>query len=185
MRAETTRQRHNKKPRQRPVTNGRPPRKRTEKRAVRRTAGEPASNVTIRKRGKVYYMFHKQQRRIPWRLVISLLLVFLCGVGSAVSFAQIHSVQRQITQLRQRYSAQIETNITLEAIASERYTHEMIAQRARELGLAEPDPSQIIYFYAPHHNHVVITYDQVRPQENYFWQGIREFFGGIVDRVLG
>ena len=179
MRTQTTGPRPNRKPRQRPAT-ARQPRK-----PARRRTGSADTNVTIRKQGKVYYMFHKQQRRIPWRLVIALLLVFLGGVGSAASFARINSLQRQITQARQRYTAQVETNITLEAIAAERYTHEMIASRARELGLAEPDPSQIIYFHAPHHSHVVITYDRALPQENYFWQGIRAFFDGIVNRIFG
>ena len=177
MRTETT-PRPNRKPR--PPAVSRPTRKRA---AGRKKNSE--SDVTIRKRGKIYFMYHKRRWRMPWRLIIPLVLVFMCGIGIAVSFAQIHSVERQITQTRQRYMAQQATNAVLEAAMVE-YAYEVITQRARELGLSEPDPSQIIYFYAPHlTSHVVITYDRVLPQENYFWQGIRGFFSGIADRIFG
>ena len=176
MRTETTRPRPNRKPR--PATT-------PKKRATRRKTSAD-SDVTIRKRGKIYFMYHKRRWRVPWRLCISLVVIFICGLGVTVSFARIHSLERQITQTRARLDSQIETNVSLEATAVGRYNREMIEMRARELGLSEPDPSQIIYFYTPHlASHVVSTYDRVLPQENYFWQGIRDFFSGIVDRIFG
>ena len=143
------------------------------------------TGTTIRKRGNVYYMFRNERRRIPIRLILALLLVFVCGVGTAVSFAQINSLQREIRLSQNALHAQRDTNRILEARAAEGYTDERISARARELGLAEPDPSQIIYFYAPRHSHVSITYDAAPFQENYFWQEIFAFFSGIMDRLFG
>jgi len=74
----------------------------------------------------------------------------------------------------------------MRADTTERYSHDEIARRARALGLGEPDPSQVIYFYAaPLHSGVVFTYNPSAQQDNYFWQGIAGFFRGISNRVFG
>ena len=142
------------------------------------------SNTTIRKRGNVYYMFHKSRRRIPWRLVIMLLLVFVGAIGSAFSYAQMHGVQRQIAQSRRELNEQQVAITTLNAQVTERYTREEIERLAYErLGMSEPDPSQIIYFHVPHHSHVTMhTSPQPPSAENYFWQSIVAFFNNIFDR---
>ena len=160
-----------------------PPRPRTANgRKRQRKRDQSVPGTTIRKRGNVYYLFHKERRRIPWRIIIALFLVFLGGVGSAISYAQIHRVQRDIRLSINALTAQEEINFSLMADTTERYTHEEIERRARELGLGEPDPSQIIYFYAPRYSHVVIANDPLLPQENYFWQGIMDFINGIIGR---
>jgi len=144
------------------------------------------TDATIRKRGNVYYLFQRQRRRISWRLVFALFLVFLGGVGSAVSFANIHTLQREIRISQAALRAQEAYNLTLGADTAERYTHEEIARRARALGLGEPDPSQIIYFHsAPLHSSVIFRYGPATYQENYFLQGIFDFFSGIIDRITG
>jgi len=159
------------------TTNGR-------RRATKRTNTQDP-DTKIRKRGNVYYLFHKEHRRISWRLVVALLFVFLGGVGSAVSYAQIFSLQRQIRISSNELTAQQETNRSLDADVAGRYTRDEIERRARELGLSEPDPSQIIYFYAPQQSHVTITYNAHLPQENYFWQGIVAFVNGVIERIFG
>ena len=141
--------------------------------------------TTIRKRGNVYYMFHKERKRISLKLVFALFLVFLGGIGSAISFAQINEVQRDIFQSRQELNMQRASYILLDADAAERYSNEEIERRARELGLSEPDPSQIVYFYAPLVNYVTITGDIAPPTENYFWRGIADYINGLIDRIFG
>jgi len=118
-------------------------------------------------------------------LIVALFLVFLGGVGSAVSYANINDVQREIRISQQALRVQQEAVLSMDAVTIERYTHEEIARRARQLGFSEPDPSQIIYFYAPPQSHVIITDSPSATQENYFWQGIITFFNSIRDRIFG
>ena len=143
-------------------------------------------NTTIRKRGNVYFMFHKSRKHMPWRVIIALMIVFAGAIGSAFSYAQIHSVQRQIAQTRNALSNQVETNANLNSLVVERHTHSEIERRAYELGLRPPDPSQIIYFYVPLQSGVDVTINDPLPQpENYFWQGIVAFFQNMRDRIFG
>ena len=141
-------------------------------------------NTTVRKRGNVYFMFHKTRRRVPWRLIIALIIVFIGAIGSAFSYAQIHSVQRHTANLRQDLADQQVANTLLDSMVVERYTHNEIERRAFELGLRPPDPSQIIYFHVPLQSGVSVTIDDsLPPPENYFWQGITAFFQGMWNRV--
>jgi len=134
----------------------------------------------------VYYVIHKTRKRVPWRVIIALIIVFIGAIGSAFIYAQLHSVQRQIAQNRQRLSAQQEANILLDSLVVERYTLSEIERRGYELGLRPPDPSQIIYFYVPRQSGVSFAIDDpMPPPENYFWQGIVAFFRDIWGRITG
>ena len=155
-------------------------------RRVRRSIKAAGPNATIRKRGNVFYLYQRERRSIPVRLIFALLLVFVGGIGSAVIYANNHDIRREIQVSSNALHAQLETNRTLIADTTERYTHDEITRRARALGLGEPDPSQIIYFYAaPLHSGVIFTYNPVTHQENYFWQGIAAFFRSIMERISG
>jgi len=130
----------------------------------------------------VYYLFHKTNRRIPWRLVIAFLVVFLGAMGSAYSRARIHYVTMQMEQTRQQLASQQIRNHNLETQLTRNYSRDEIERRAAELGMAPPDPSQVIYFYVPHVSGVMMpTYTpaEAAPTENYFWQEIVGFFRGI------
>jgi len=139
--------------------------------------------ATVRKRGNVYFLFRKERRGIPWRLVITVFLVFVVSVGSAVTFATIYNVQRQIRLSQAELNRQRDTNLTLRTSMTERYTHDEMMRRARSLGLREPDPSQIIYFYASDYSQVTFIYTPSY-QENYFWQGIVVFIRDAVNRII-
>ena len=146
-------------------------------------------NAKIRKKGNVYYVFHKERKRISWRAVFMIILVFLGAIGSAFSYAQIHSLQREMHQTRNAINTQLIINNELESQISiaERYTREDIERLASErLGMGAPDPSQIIYFFVPPHSSVNMnTYVQQPPATNYFWQGIRAFFSAARERLAG
>jgi len=175
----TTQQR----PRTRQTTT---PRKRVVTRRVRRSIRAAGPNATVRKRGNVFYLYQRERRSIPVRLIFALLIVFVGGIGSAVIYANIHDMQREIRIAQAALQAQLETNLTMDAVTTERYTHDEIVRRARALGLGEPDPSQIIYFYpAPLHSGVFFTYNPTPPQENHFWQGIVTFLRSITERITG
>jgi len=140
-------------------------------------------NTTIRKRGNVYYLFHKTRRRVPWRIIIALIIVFIGAIGSAYSYAQIHEMQQQIEDSRQALISQQVTNSNLEAQITRNYTREEIEALASErLGMGPPDPSQIIYFHVPHQSGIMLsTYAPEQPveAERGFWQGIVDFFRSI------
>jgi len=141
-------------------------------------------DTTVRKRGNVYFLYHKKRRGISWRLAITILLVFVVGVGVAVSFATIHNVDRQITARRAALTRQLENNLSLDARTVERYTHDEIVRRAHAMGLREPDSSQIVYFYAPVYSQVVFRYTPAIDNENQFWQGVIAFLRGLAERVF-
>ena len=146
-------------------------------------------STTVRRRGNVYYLFHKTNRRIPWRIVIAFLVVFLGAMGSAYSRAQIHYITVQMEQTRQQLASQQVRNHNLESQLTRNYSRDEIERIASErLGMAPPDPSQIIYFYVPHVSGVMMptyTPEETVATENYFWQEIVGFFRGISDRLFG
>ena len=183
MRTQTPPPRRGRRPYATPRTNTA---KRTRKRQETRRIRPIDPNTTIRKRGNVYFMFHKTRRRVPWRVIIALTIVFIGAIGSAFSYAQIHSVQRQIARSRQTLNDQLVSNTLLDSMVVERYTQSEIERRAFELGLRPPDPSQIRYFHVPRQSGVsVAVNEQLPPPENYFWQGIIAFFQGMRERIFG
>jgi len=112
--------------------------------------------------------------------------VLVGGLGSAYSFAQQHLLQRQIVAARAELVDLEWQNRYMESQRAESFTREQIERRAYELGMREPDPSQIIYFPVERVNRVEMAiYEPTPPPENYFWQGIVAFFRGIRDRVVG
>jgi len=114
-----------------------------------------------------------------------LFFVLLGGVGSAYSYAQIHALQRQIAVSRVELGELEFTNRYLESQRAENYTREQIERMAYELGMREPDPSQIIYFNVERINRIEMTmYDPDPDPENYFWQGVAAFFRGIRDWIF-
>lgn len=144
-------------------------------------------NTKVRKQGNVYYMFHKTRRRVPLRLIVALIIVFFGAIGSAYTYAQIHSVQRETEVARQRLNNQRVANSNLESLITRNYTREEIEALASErLGMGPPDPSQIIYFHVPHQSGVMLsTYTPApQPTENYFWQAIVSFFRNMRDRIF-
>ena len=128
-------------------------------------------------------MFHKTKRRVPWRIIIALIVVFIGAIGSAFSYAQIHNVEQEIEVSRQALASQRIANSNLEAQITRNYTREEIESLASErLGMGPPDPSQIIYFRVPHQSGVLLsTYapHQLYEADTGFWQGIVDFFRSI------
>jgi cell division protein FtsL len=120
-------------------------------------------------------------------MVFTLLLIFVCALGSALISAQMTTTRHEVTLARQRRDAQLDANRTLAGQIPQPYTLEEIERIARErLDMARPDPSQIIYINVPPISHVVFNpYADVLPQSTTFWEEIGTFFRGIVNRVFG
>jgi len=145
------------------------------------------AGTKVRKKGNVYYLFHENRRRIPWKLIIALVIVFIGAMGSAFSYAQLHRMQREVDISRRNYNNQQLANRNLEALVTRNYTREEIEYLASErLGMSAPDPSQIIYFHVPHQSGVLMTtYIPQEPmEESSSWQGIVAMFRSIRSRLF-
>ena len=145
------------------------------------------TNTEVRKSGNVYYLVDKQRRSVPWRWVVAILLVFIGAIGSAYSYAQIHSVQREISASRQNLTSQQAENRNLESQLVGNYPREELERMAYErLNMGEPDPSQIIYFHAPQQSVVTMAIEDPTPApEGGFWHNISAFFQGIWANISG
>jgi len=114
-----------------------------------------------------------------------LVFVLVGGLGSAYTYAQIHALQREIASSRAELENLEFRNRYLESQRAESYTREQIERMAHELGMREPDPSQIVYFDVERINRVEMTlYEPAPAPENYFWQGVAAFFRGIRDWIF-
>ena len=170
----------------RPLDNGRkrPPTKRKRPDTGKRIQAQNP-DAKVRKRGNVYFLFQKERRRsIPWQLAATIILAFALGIGSAVSYATISNLNRQISVSLDRLGRQRENNLSLGVTMTARYNRYEISHRARALGLREPDPSQIIYFYAPAQSSVFIRPTLEHEQENYFWRGVVAFIRDAIGRII-
>ena len=141
----------------------------------------------LRKRGNVTYVIEKQPRSIPWRWVIAIILVFAGAIFSAYTYAQIHSVQREINVSRNNLTNQQAENRYLELQLVGNYPREELERMAYErLDMREPDQSQILYFHAPQRGVVSFAIEDPTPAPNIsFWQNIAAFFQGIWANVSG
>ena len=145
------------------------------------------NNTEVRKSGNVYYLIQKQPRRIPWRWVIAIILVFAGAIGSAYSFAQIHYVQREISTSRANLNNIRYENRNLEAQLAGNYSRDEIERLAYErLNMGEPELFQIIDFYVPHQSIPTLAIeDPTPPPQTGFWQNIAGFFQRIWARTTG
>lgn len=159
--------------------NNRPPNPRSKPKGQNQSTQQGAK---VRKKGNVIYLVDKTRRRIPWRVIISLIFVFVGATAIAFSYAQIHTVHQEINASEQAIRDMSITNSNLEAQITRSYTREEIEHHARtRLGMGPPDPSQIIYFNVPLHDGVLVsTYAPPIPNTpTGFWQGIVDFFRGL------
>jgi len=140
-------------------------------------------------RGNVVYIGGRPSPKVfnPWLMGITLVLILVGGLSGAVAAAQITNTEREINAARNLRTHYQGLNVTLREQVSDRYTNYEIERIASErLGMARPDPSQVIEIYVPRHSYVVLnTADYIMPQENYFLQEIMTFLTGITNRIFG
>ena len=144
---------------------------------------------SILKRGHIYFLVENEasQYRMPRAVIATVLIVFVCAIVITLTHAQITGVERQITQYNQELQNLQDTNMSRTSQLSNRYSLEQIEYIATtRLGMIHPDPSQIIEIYVPPHSLVRLNRaEYLLPRENYFWQDIRTFANGLLNRVFG
>jgi len=144
---------------------------------------------SILKRGNIYFLVENEasQYRIPRGIITTVVIVFICAIFIVLTHAQITGMERQIAQSNSQIRYLSNRNMELKSQIGGRYNLEQIEYIATtRLGMIHPDPSQIIEIYVPHHDHVRLNRaEHLLPRENYFWQDIRAFLMGLLNRFFG
>ena len=138
----------------------------------------------VKQQGNTIYVYSNKRSytRLPLGIVISLVIVFAYAMFSVLTQAQITSLEREIAQGNSQTLAYQENSAVIRSQLTDRYTLSEVEYIAMMyLGMAHPDPSQIIEISVPRQSHVVLNPDSntTQPTENYFWQNIRRFVSGL------
>jgi cell division protein FtsL len=146
-------------------------------------------NIVFLKRGDQVHKVDATPRRFPLSapMVFTILLIFVGALSSAAAAAHIANTRREITLARQQRDAALDANRTLQSQMPVPFTLDEIEQIAYErLGMARPDPMQIIYINVPPVSHVVLNPDAgILPRDSSFWEEMRIFVTDILNRVFG
>jgi cell division protein FtsL len=149
----------------------------------------PKDNIIELKRGDTVHRIDAQRKRFAPGpvLVFSFIIIFIGSLSSAVAAAYMTDMQREVFTKRQQLEAQLDQNRILAGQIPQSYTLEEIERIAGErLGMAKPDPSQIIYINVPPVSHVFFNPEaDVLPPSTSFWEEMGIFLQGLINRVFG
>ena len=116
-------------------------------------------------------------------MIFTLVLFFLCLVIGVAPHAYVTTIQREIRLTRASIQTYRESNRILRAQINERYTLDEIERIATDrLGMAPPEPAQIIYINVPRQAQVFLNPELPQVQQNYFWQDVLNFFNRVMRR---
>ena len=154
-----------------------------------RKAAEKSSNIVYFKRGDTVHKIDKRQRLafISPLMVFTILLIFVGALSSAVAAAHMTNTRREVSEAQRDLNIAQDANDMLVSQMPQPYTLMDIERIASErLGMARPDPSQIIYINVPSISHVVLNPgDYTRPEDPTFWEEMGAFITGIFNRIFG
>lgn len=125
-------------------------------------------------RRRTMFVFRDNQRyRISINIFITLTLIFLGGLGTAVSYAFISDTQNSIRKTREDIQIQKEANASLRAELTQKYSLDEVERIATErLGMIKIDPSQSILINVPKQSFVILNDDEELPEPDSLWQTI-------------
>jgi len=136
-----------------------------------------------RKHAQVEYIkFNTRMYRIPLHIIFTVFLIFAGGVGTAVTFAYLQDMRRQIEGERNLIHQQRVTNNALRAEIAQHLTIDEIARIAREdLNMGPADASQIVRINVPRQSYVVQSAAPAQTEPQGMWQSalwhIRNWLG--------
>ena len=114
---------------------------------------------------------------ISFNIIVTLLLILLCGVGTTVSFAYVSDMQMKVSQAKKAVQTQKEANAVLRAEVTQRYSLDELARIAVErLDMNKPDAAQVIHINVPKENSVTLYDGPMSAEPEHFWQKIIPFF---------
>ena len=149
------------------------------RKAVAKTKKSNLYKPTMRKVGNVIYVSYGVEKRYPLsrRMIFTIVLIFLGILAGAVPYAHNTRVQREINVTRVAINNQRESNRIARANITERYTLAEIERIATErLGMAPPDPAQIITIYVPRQGQVILNHEPLPESPNFFLNRFIDFF---------
>lgn len=144
--------------------------------------------MKLESKDTVFIVYRERLKNFPWKkLTITFVVIMLGGIGSAVFQARNANIQNDIARAERTLREYQNANFEMTSRLQERYTFYEIERLAAErLGMAFPDPSQIVNIEVPRVGGVTLnTVDYALPQQNYFWRDIRSFFSGIINSIFG
>ncbi|MCL2189518.1 MAG: hypothetical protein FWC16_11360 [Defluviitaleaceae bacterium] len=146
-------------------------------------------NIVRLKRGDQVHIIDTRNRRFALSapMIFTFILIFIGALSSGIASAHMANTRREVTRTRQTRDAQLDANRTLASQMPTPFTLDEIEQIAQErLGMARPDPSQIIYINVPPVSGVVFNpYAHILPPDTTFWEEMSAFWVGIFNRVFG
>jgi len=142
----------------------------------------------LQRRNENLIIYYDQLRNlISFEVVLTFILIAFAAIFATAIHANNTNIQTQINRAQQELRAQQVNVATLTDQLSERYTSYELERIASErLGMAFPDPSQIINITVHRQGTTMLNVtDDLLPQENHFWQDIRAFIRTTIDRIFG
>ena len=146
---------------------------------------QPQIKMPPRRVKTVFINRDDRRYRISFRILFTIFLILVGGVGSALSYAVIQDTQRKTHEARRDLAAQKELNAATRTDITQQYTLDEVERVAVErLEMNKPDASQIIYIHVPKQSHVVLNAGEEAPEKEYnFWDGIVNFVTETVRRL--
>ncbi|MCL2499659.1 MAG: cell division protein FtsL [Defluviitaleaceae bacterium] len=150
---------------------------------------KPKDNIVYLKKGDQVHKVDARKPRFHLSpvLVFTVIIMFVGALGSAAAAALMANTRQELAFERQRLNAQLDANRILAGQIIHPFTLEEIEREAQErLGMARPDPSQIIYINVPPVSHVVFNPEaDILPRDSTFWEEMRAFLQGLINRIFG
>ena len=140
------------------------------------------------RRGTRFIIYGKQLAQfISWQLIATLFLILMGAIGSLAIHAHVTNTALSIDQARIELVRLQGETFTYRSLLRDQYTIDQIERIAIErLGMAHPDPAQIIDIYVPLQRTIRLNMDDgALPAENFLWEEIRSFLTGVIDRIFG
>ena len=127
--------------------------------------------------GAEYIRYDTRRYRIPGRILFTVLLIFISGIGTALSHAYLQDTRMNITRTRDAIERQRAENIATSAEIMNHLTIEEIAIIASErLNMGPADASQIVRIYVPRQSYVVQSdFSPARNHENTVQEALSNF----------
>jgi cell division protein FtsL len=148
----------------------------------------PKIQVLENARARFIIQRERAAHLLPWgKMAITLLLILVVGVGIGITHAWISGVQREINLTTRQLRAQQQENEATRSLMDARYTlYEIEHIATTQLGMTHPDPSQMKSIYVPRGGGVILNHDDpIMETPNHFWQGVQDFFNGIMAGIFG
>lgn len=126
---------------------------------------------------------YKSNRKVKFRLVLSILFIFFAGLTVMYRFAVITQLSYDLNRMEQQYNTlrnensilrvQVETNTDLGEIKE-------IAET--RLGMQKPDKSQIVYIKVPRNDYTVVlnTTEKAGGEDDNFFKTFTKRIAGLI-----